>query len=132
MPATWKNIAAICAFSLGTFALSAQPASLLHQSSAMAQESAPVRTIAIRASKYKFEPSEITLKKGETVKLELTSEDVKHSLVVPGLHLDAVMKKGQTTDVVITPEEAGDFKGECGIFCGFGHHRMHFLVHVTP
>ncbi len=107
----------------------------------MAQESAtaaapttgrPVRVITIRAKKYEFIPSEINLKKDQTVKLELSSEDVEHSLEVRGLGINGIMKKGEVTDVVVTPTKIGDFKGKCGKFCGFGHGRMHFLVHVVP
>lgn len=92
----------------------------------------PVRIITIRAKKYEFIPSEITLKKDQTVKLELSSEDVEHSLEVRGLGINGIMKKGEVTDVIVTPTKIGDFKGKCGKFCGFGHGRMHFLVHVVP
>ena len=92
----------------------------------------PVRVITIRAKKYEFIPSEITLKKDQTVKLELSSEDVEHSLEVRGLGINGIMKKGEVTDVIVTPTKIGDYKGKCGKFCGFGHGRMHFLVHVVP
>lgn len=102
--------------------------------SAGAQEaslSAPVRTIVIRAKKFEFQPAEITLTKGQPVKLELTSKDVEHTLVIPALGVDAVMKKHHITDVTITPKQDGDFQGKCGKFCGFGHSRMRFVVHVV-
>ena len=96
---------------------------------AAATNAAP--TITIHAKKYEFIPAEITLKKDQTVKLELTSDDVEHSLEVPGLSINSIMKKGEVTDVEITPKKMGDFKGKCGKFCGFGHGKMHFLVHVV-
>ena len=92
---------------------------------------APVRTIPIAAKKYEFIPAEITLKIDQTVKLELTSDDVEHSLEVPGLGINSVMKKGEVTEVNVTPTKVGDFKGKCGKFCGFGHRKMHFMVHVV-
>ena len=91
----------------------------------------PVRTITIEAKKYEFIPAEITLKIDQTVKLELTSDDVEHSLEVPGLGINSVMKKGEVTEVNVTPTKVGDFKGKCGKFCGFGHRKMHFMVHVV-
>jgi cytochrome c oxidase subunit II len=91
----------------------------------------PVRTITIHARKYEFIPAEITLKKDQTVNLELTSDDVEHSLEVPGLGINSVMKKGVVTEVDVTPTKVGDFKGKCGKFCGFGHRKMHFMVHVV-
>ena len=89
------------------------------------------RTIQIEAKRFAFSPSEITLKKGETVKLELTSEDVPHSLSVPGLNINETITKGHTSEVTVTPQQAGDFPGRCGRFCGGGHGSMVFMVHVT-
>ncbi|HUV96294.1 MAG TPA: cupredoxin domain-containing protein [Acidobacteriaceae bacterium] len=91
----------------------------------------PARTITIQAKKYEFIPAEITLKKDQTVKLDLTSDDVEHSLEVPALGINSVMKKGEATEVEVTPTKTGDFKGKCGKFCGFGHRKMHFMVHVV-
>jgi cytochrome c oxidase subunit 2 len=91
----------------------------------------PARTITIQAKKYEFIPAEITLKRDETVKLELTSDDVEHSLEVPGLGINSVTKNGEVTEVDVTPIKAGDFRGKCGKFCGLGHGNMHFMVHVV-
>ena len=112
-----------------TLVLVALPA--LAQDSTSPSSAASVRTIQIQAKKFKFEPGEITLKKDQPIKLELTSDDVEHSLVVPGLGIHGIMKKGKTTDVMVTPSVTGDFKGKCGKFCGLGHGKMHFIVHVV-
>ena len=96
---------------------------------ASAQEAA--RTIEIHAKRFSFEPAEITIKKGETVTLALTSDDVQHSLVVEDLGVKGAMIKGQVTKVTITPTKAGNFQGKCGRFCGIGHGSMKFVVHVT-
>ena len=90
----------------------------------------PNRRIEIHAHRFSFTPSEITLEKGETVTLALTSDDVPHSLLVEGLHINGTMTKGHITEVNLTPETAGDFKGRCGRFCGSGHGSMLFVVHV--
>lgn len=96
---------------------------------AAAQEAA--RTIEIHAKRFSFDPAEITVKKGETVKLVVSSEDVEHSLVIPDLHVNATIKKDHPAEVTITPDKMGDFKGKCGHFCGSGHGSMKFVVHVT-
>jgi cytochrome c oxidase subunit 2 len=93
-------------------------------------QSAP-RRIEVHAKRFAFQPSEITLKKGETVILDLTSDDVTHSLVIEGLHVNATIAKKHTTEVSITPTQDGDFQGRCGRFCGSGHGRMTFVVHVV-
>jgi cytochrome c oxidase subunit 2 len=98
-----------------------------------AVDSSPVvRTIEIHARQFKFVPAEITLKKGEPVKLVLISDDVPHGLAVAGLPIHADMVKGQRTIITVTPEKTGDFPGRCSKFCGAGHRDMHFIVHVVP
>jgi cytochrome c oxidase subunit 2 len=93
-----------------------------------AQEAA--RVIDIHAKRFSFTPAEITIKKGETVKLVLTSDDITHSLVIPDLHVSANITRGHSTEVMITPNTTGDFHGKCGHFCGKGHGSMTFIVHV--
>lgn len=91
----------------------------------------PGRTIEIHAHRFAFTPSEITVKKGETVKLELFSDDVPHSLQIKDLGIDQTVTKGKPAEVTFTPEKAGDFHGQCGRFCGSGHGQMSISVHVT-
>ena len=106
-------------------------AALLVLSSAVGRAQDAVRTIEIHAKRFSFTPSEITIRKGEQVKLLLSSSDVSHSLVIEGLHVNAEISKGHTTEVLLNPQEAGDFPGRCGHFCGSGHGSMTFTVHVT-
>jgi cytochrome c oxidase subunit 2 len=88
------------------------------------------QTLEIHAHRFAFSPSEITLKPGETVHLHLVSDDVPHSLVVHGLHINQEVSKGHPADITVTPASAGDFPGECGRFCGSGHGSMRFMIHV--
>src|SRR5437870_4953491 len=48
----------------------------------------PPRVVAITAKRFEFSPSEITLKQGETVPLQLRSEDTTHGLFVRPLGID--------------------------------------------
>ena len=89
------------------------------------------RTIEIHAHRYAFEPSEITVKKGETVQLHLISDDVPHSLLIPDLGINEPTTKSHPGDATLTPKNTGDFHGRCGRFCGSGHGRMLFTVHVV-
>jgi len=102
---------------------------LLFAMSGFAQPSP--RRIEIHARRFSFVPAEITVEKGETVTLALTSDDVPHSLRIETLNLNAPITKGHVTEVTMTPEIAGDFKGKCGRFCGSGHGSMIFIVHVV-
>jgi len=89
------------------------------------------RRIEIHAQRFSFAPAEITVKKGDTVTLVLTSDDVPHSLLIKDLNVNGTMTKGHVTEVNFTPQTVGDFKGKCGRFCGSGHGSMVFVVHVV-
>jgi plastocyanin len=77
---------------------------------AYAQEAA--RTIEIHAKRFSFSPAEITIKKGETVKLVITSDDVTHSLLIPDLHVNATTKKDHPADGDGHPRESGRLSRE--------------------
>jgi cytochrome c oxidase subunit 2 len=91
----------------------------------------PDRTIEIHAHRYAFSPSEITVRKGETVRLKLISDDVQHSLLIKDLGVNQAINKGRPAEILLTPTQSGDFRGQCGRFCGSGHGQMMFAVHVT-
>jgi cytochrome c oxidase subunit II len=97
--------------------------------SSRAQDPEP-KVIEIHAKKFAYEPAEITLHKGETYKLHLTSDDSPHSLRINALNLNAKMKAGEFNDVLFTPDQMGDFKADCGVYCGAGHKTMSMTVRV--
>jgi len=90
-----------------------------------------IRTIEIAASRFAFEPNEITVKKGEEVILAVHSKDANHGLVIEDLGVRTEIPKGQTGSITLKPETAGDFDGKCAHFCGAGHGSMTFVVHVV-
>jgi len=89
------------------------------------------RTIEIHAHRFSFTPSEVTVKKGETVTLKLISDDVPHSLLIKPLGINQTIAKGKPAEVTFTPSQEGDFHGQCGRFCGSGHGMMTIDIHVT-
>lgn len=96
---------------------------------ATAQE--PMRVIVIHAHRFAFEPSSITLHRGETVRLRLISDDVPHSLLIKALGINEAASKSHPGDTVFTASRSGDFEGRCGRFCGSGHGHMRFTIHVV-
>ncbi len=89
------------------------------------------KTVTITASRFTFEPNEITVKKGEEVTLVLQSKDVTHGLLIEEFGVRTDVKKGQPTEVKFTPGTAGTFEGKCAHFCGKGHGSMTLTVHVV-
>jgi cytochrome c oxidase subunit II len=91
-----------------------------------------IPAITIHAKRYQFDPSEITLKQGETVRLIFIADDAPHGITVKGLGLDLELPRHAAREKVLTPLTIGDFAGECSRYCGNGHDRMTFVVHVRP
>lgn len=88
------------------------------------------RTVPITAKRFEFVPSTITLKKGETVKLLVTSEDVTHGLFLRPLKIDTDLVPGETQALIVTPQSAGTFTAICHHFCGAQHGNMKLTVVV--
>ena len=89
------------------------------------------RRIEITAKQFSFEPSEITVKKGEPVVLVIKSADVAHGLRFRDLNLNVKIDKGGTAELPFTPDKTGDFVGQCSVFCGSGHGGMKMTMHVV-
>lgn len=88
------------------------------------------RTVDITAKRFEFVPSTITLKRGETVTLRVTSEDVIHGLFLRDLKLDTDIEPGKTQELTVTPQRAGKFTAICHHFCGAQHGNMKLTVVV--
>ena len=89
------------------------------------------RRVDVKAKRFAFEPAEITVKKGESVELRLTSADVAHGLRIRELKIDLHANKRKTAVTTFTPEIPGTFVGHCSVFCGSGHGEMTFTIHVV-
>jgi cytochrome c oxidase subunit 2 len=90
------------------------------------------RVIHIKAMMFKFVPSKISVRKGETVKLRITSTDVLHGFRLTPLSIKVPIQRGQVTDVLLTPNETGKLTANCSEFCGPGHKRMELIINVRP
>ena len=64
-------------------------------------------------AKYGFNPTDITVKKGETVTFNLTSENEFHSFTVDSLGIDVEVDAGTTEEITFTFAEAGTFDLIC-------------------
>jgi cytochrome c oxidase subunit 2 len=90
------------------------------------------RVIHVRAEMFKFSPGKINLRKGETVKLSITSKDIKHGFRIKGLGINVPIEPGGSTEVLLTPSETGRLIAGCSVFCGLGHKRMELKINVRP
>ena len=82
------------------------------------------QVIHITAKKFEYSPSEIILKKGVPVVLELTSLDRVHGFRLVEFGIRADIKPGEVTRVRLVPQETGRFTFACDVFCGVNHEEM--------
>ena len=88
------------------------------------------RVVDITAKRFEFSPATITLKKGEAVKLRVTSEDVTHGFFSRAFKFDTDLAPGQTQEMTVTPEKTGTFLAICHHFCGAQHANMKLTIVV--
>lgn len=92
------------------------------------------RVIRIRAERFHFTPSEIKLRQGEEVELQLKSDDTAHGFRISGPDTNVVIpKRGQgEISVVFVAREPGRYEFECSQMCGAGHSFMRGVIIVRP
>ncbi len=105
-------------------------AAFLTASSARRAQADDVPVVEVTAKRFAFSPDKITLKKGQTVKIRLHSEDVTHGFFLRSLKLDEEIPAGQTAEVTVTPQTAGTFTTICDHFCGANHGNMNMTIVV--
>jgi cytochrome c oxidase subunit 2 len=76
--------------------------------------------------------NEIHIPVGVPVLLHLNSPDVIHSFWVPKLAGKTDVIPGQINAMWIEAKEPGQYRGQCGEFCGAQHAHMGFLVIADP
>lgn len=90
------------------------------------------RTIDVTLSRFAFSPERIELKRGEKVRINLTSTDGTHGFQVKELGLTAkVAAGGKPVTLEFTPAMAGTFDVKCSEYCGSGHSRMKAQIVVA-
>ncbi len=85
---------------------------------------APGHVIKIVARKFVFVPSEIRVKRGETVLLQFTAPKVPMGFNLPDFAVRADIMPGIVSTLRLTLEKAGSFGFLCDVFCGSGHEEM--------
>jgi len=74
--------------------------------------------------------NEIHLPVGVPVRIMLKSNDVIHSFWVPSLAGKQDLIPGRDTDITITPQKVGIYRGQCAEYCGAEHAKMALVVDV--
>jgi heme/copper-type cytochrome/quinol oxidase subunit 2 len=87
---------------------------------AAALGAAPVAgpNVDVKVSRRGFEPSRIALRRGETTRLTLTSEDGEHCFAIDALRIEKRVASGRPTKLELTPERAGTLAFYCCLETG--------------
>ena len=97
-----------------------------------AQAPADRRVVRIKAERFSFTPSEISMLVGEEIEIRLKSDDTSHGFKLVGQDVDlTIPKRGQgEVAVPFKPAKAGRYEFECSHLCGAGHSFMRGVIVV--
>jgi len=83
-----------------------------------------VHEIQVTLRKYEFSPGSLRVRKGEQVRLIMTSVDHDHGFKLDDFNINQKISKGTTVIVEFTADKAGTFQFRCSNVCGLGHRNM--------
>ncbi len=83
-----------------------------------------VKEFTMTARQWDFTPSTITVNKGDTVKITITSTDVTHGFAISEYGINTRVSPGTTEVVEFTADKEGTFIFRCSVPCGSGHSGM--------
>lgn len=83
-----------------------------------------IQEISVTAKKWKFDPDQIIVNKGERIKLSIKSIDVAHGFSLPDFDINTRLEPGETKVVEFIANKAGTFSFFCSVYCGSGHSDM--------
>jgi heme/copper-type cytochrome/quinol oxidase subunit 2 len=82
------------------------------------------RTFRIDARQFAYSPSELQVNPGDTVTIQLVSNDVVHGLYVDGYGVSVEADPGQTATLTFLANKTGSFRFRCNVTCGAMHPFM--------
>lgn len=79
-------------------------------------------TFEVKMSKTKFEPSSITIKKGQRVAIKFIATDVSHGITLKEFGLKKIIIKDKSEKTVeFTADKSGVFTFPCTKYCSWRH-----------
>jgi len=89
------------------------------------------RIITMTSTDWQFNPVTINAKKGEKVIVRLTNNQGIHSFGAMELGLNIRINPGETKDIAIPTDKAGNFEFRCLVPCGPGHKDMRGTIVIS-
>ncbi|RJQ18194.1 hypothetical protein C4573_00545 [Candidatus Woesearchaeota archaeon] len=95
------------------------------------QQNAETKEVHIDMFDWGFNQDPVTIKKGDHVKLRITSSNGTHGIMIPGLGLSTGrIASGEEQVLEFDATEAGTFEYFCNVPCGEGHKSMRSQIIV--
>jgi len=89
-----------------------------------------IKEINLEAYQFAYDPEEIVVKKGDIVRLFISSRDVTHGVYIKEYGVSAKAEKGKVKKVEFIAKESGKFPILCSVYCGRGHSQMQAVLIV--
>lgn len=91
-----------------------------------------VQKVNIVAERFSFTPSQIKVKEGTLLEINLTSEDTFHGFRMPSANINqTIPARGRgSVKVVFDAKKKGNYPFECSRPCGAGHTMMRGIIIV--
>jgi heme/copper-type cytochrome/quinol oxidase subunit 2 len=92
---------------------------------------APDQTVALTVSREGFQPRDIAVRKGETIRLSIKTADGEHCFAVDDLRVEKRVLPGRITTLDLTPDKAGSFPFYCCLETGTAADKQRGRLIVT-
>ena len=83
-----------------------------------------VREFTMTAKRFEYDPSTITVNKGDKVKITITSMDTTHGFRLPEFEISEEISPNNPVTIEFVADKIGDFDFWCTVYCGSGHGGM--------
>ena len=80
----------------------------------------------------KMTDSELVVPQGNAIKLNITSQDVNHSLFIPAFRIKMDAIPGMETHTWFYAKETGEYDVLCAEYCGVSHSGMTAVLRIVP
>jgi len=91
-----------------------------------------VRPFGVTARRYAFTPARIDVLQGDVVRIELSTDDIAHSLTIDAYRIAKRVNPGQPTSFEFHADKAGTFPFYCNLKIDDGCRQMRGELVVKP
>jgi heme/copper-type cytochrome/quinol oxidase subunit 2 len=95
-------------------------------------QGATERPFEVVARRYTFLPARIEVRQGDLVRIQLSTEDIAHSLTIDDYRIAKRVSPGQTVTFEFRAERAGTFPFYCDLKAEEGCRKMRGELVVRP